>query len=170
MEGAAIDLPNLKPYKYNGARSLVLLHEKYLKSFLSVWKTAKKLNVVLPKTDDQDYQSLETLLRHIFRAARGYMIWMCNKLDLVDPDIDKTPDADEITLQSETYISHLLEKWRLPLSEVPEERFHSPAYKSRWGVDYCIDAMLEHAVMHPIRHEFQLSNLIRKTENFDENS
>jgi uncharacterized damage-inducible protein DinB len=169
MTGAAIDFTHLKPYKYNGARSLVLLHEKHLKSFLSVWKTAKKLNVALPKTDDQDYQSLQTLLRHIFRSARGYMIWMCDKLDLDDPDIDKTPDADEISLQADTYISHLLEKWRLPLSEIPEERFHSPVYKSRWGVDYCIDAMLEHAVMHTIRHEFQLTNLIIKSESRNEN-
>ena len=26
---------------------------------------------------------------------------------------------------------------------------------------YCIDAMLEHAVMHPIRHAFQLDELIK---------
>jgi hypothetical protein len=26
----------------------------------------------------------------------------------------------------------------------------------------CIDAMLEHAVMHPIRHAFQLEELMRR--------
>ena len=42
------------------------------------------------------------------------------------------------------------------------ELFMDKTYTSRWKVEYCIDAMLEHAVMHPIRHEFQLSNLLKK--------
>ncbi|MFC2088529.1 hypothetical protein ACFLSX_02925 [Calditrichota bacterium] len=153
---------SLKPYKYNGARSLVLLHEQHLKSCLETWKLAKKNNISLPDTDDQDYQSLDTLLRHIFRAARGYMTWICDKLDLDNPNIEKTPEVNEIAKEADSYLAHLLEKWRLPLSEIPEEKFHSPYYTSRWGVEYCIDAMLEHAVMHPIRHEFQLLNLIKK--------
>ena len=49
-----------------------------------------------------------------------------------------------------------------PLQEIEEKHFHSPCYQSRWGVDYCIDAMLEHAVMHPIRHVFQLEELMLK--------
>ena len=43
---------------------------------------------------------------------------------------------------------------------VEPELFEDKVYTSNWGVNYCIDAMLEHAVMHPIRHEFQLKNLI----------
>ena len=151
---------NLKKYKYNGARALVLLHEKHLRSCLETWREAKKLNIKLPQTDDADYQSLDTLLRHILRSARGYMIWMCAKLNLPDPEIEKTPEADLIESNSDRYITHLLEKWSLPLAEIPEEKFNNPVFKSNWGVDYCIDAMLEHAVMHPIRHEFQLKNLI----------
>ena len=54
----------------------------------------------------------------------------------------------------------LLEKWRTPLCNVEPKLFEDKNYKSNWGVEYCIDAMLEHAVMHPIRHEFQLKNLI----------
>ena len=33
---------------------------------------------------------------------------------------------------------------------------------TRWGSPYSINAMLEHAVMHPIRHRFQLENLLRE--------
>lgn len=152
----------IKQYKYSGARSLVLLHEQHLKSCHTAWKEAKQSEIILPKTDDQDYQSMDALLRHILRAARGYMTWMCDKLNLDNPNIEKTPDVNEIAQKADSYLEHLLEKWRLPLSEIPEEKFHSPEYTSRWGVKYCIDAMLEHAVMHPIRHEFQLLNLIRK--------
>jgi len=151
---------SLIKYRYNGARSLVLLHENHLESCVKTWQEAKSLEIELPEADDVDYKSLDTLLRHILRAARGYMTWMCDKLNLPDPEIEKTPESDIIEAKAEEYVSHLLEKWRFPLSDITENKFHSPTYTSRWGVDYCIDAMLEHAVMHPIRHEFQLRHLM----------
>ncbi len=156
---------HIKKYRYNGARSLVLLHEKYLNSLLQTWREAKNLNIVLPETEDSDYKSLDTLLRHIFRAARGYMTWMCDKLNLPDPDIRPAPEPERIEVEADEYLGHLFHKWRTPLTEIAEDKFHSPTYTSRWGVEYCIDAMLEHAVMHPIRHEYQLRNLIEKQRN-----
>jgi hypothetical protein len=47
----------------------------------------------------------------------------------------------------------------LQLISIEESKFFDAVYKSNWGTDYCIEAMLEHAVMHPIRHEFQLKEL-----------
>jgi uncharacterized damage-inducible protein DinB len=157
-----MDLKDLKPFKYNGARSMVIMHELHLKSFLNTWKEAKMINLPLPKTDNPDYKSLETLLFHVFRAARGYMTWMCEKLNLPDPEIKPIPKPDVIEKEADEYIAHLLEKWRTPLAEVPIDKFEHGTYTSRWGTDYCIDAMLEHAVMHPIRHEFQLKNIMEK--------
>jgi uncharacterized damage-inducible protein DinB len=160
MEVQHLNTQSLGKFRYNGARALVLLHEKYMMSCIDAWQEAKVKNVILPETDDQDYQSLNTLLRHILRASRGYMTWICDNLNLPDPAIEKVPEADIIVSNVQVYLTHLLEKWRIPLVEIPEERFHNPTYTSRWGVEYCIDAMLEHAVMHPIRHEYQLRNLI----------
>ena len=88
------------------------------------------------------------------------MIWICESLNLPNPEISPVPDLENIENNTGKYLDHLLERWRLPLSEIEENKFHSPTFTSNWGVNYCIDAMLEHAVMHPIRHEFQLSNLI----------
>ena len=155
-----MDSKYIKDYRYNGARSLVILHEQHLRSFMQTWNDAKRINISLPKTEDPDYQSLETLLRHVIRAARGYMTWMCEKLNLLDPEIMQVPELDSIESEVNEYLIHLLDKWRTPLSDIVEDNFHSPTFTSRWGVEYCVDAMLEHAVMHPIRHEFQLKNLI----------
>ena len=57
-------------------------------------------------------------------------------------------------------MKHVLEQWRRPLREVGDERLETPEYPSRWKTQYCIDAMLEHAVMHAIRHAFQLEELM----------
>ena len=88
------------------------------------------------------------------------MTWMCEKLDLPDPKIDEAPALEVIAEQADAYVEHVLERWRLPLVNIEEKHFYQPAYTSRWGSDYIIDAMLEHAVMHLVRHEFQLRNLI----------
>ncbi|MEO8231078.1 MAG: hypothetical protein ABI638_02265 [Ignavibacteriota bacterium] len=147
-------------YKYNGAKALVNLHEIHLRNFYETWKEAKRLNVNLPQTDDPYYKSLDTLLYHLLRSSRGYMNWMCKQLNLPDPQIDEAPLPEIVVEQAENYIEYLLNKWKYPLKDVPPEKFEDKVYKSNWDVDYCIDAMLEHAVMHPIRHEFQLKNLL----------
>ena len=93
-------------------------------------------------------------------AAAGYMIWMCEVLDLPDPGIRSAPDAAAIVREAEDYMEHILERWQTPLREVPDDRLETPEYPSRWETRYCIDSMLEHAVMHPIRHAFQLNELL----------
>ena len=149
-------------YKYQGAKSLVALHEIHIKLFYETWKQAKQLNIELPKTDDPYYKSLDTLLYHVLRSARGYIVWMCEQLNLPDPQIDEAPLPEIVVENAEVYIDYLTGKWDQPLRDVPPEKFEDKVYKSNWGVDHCIDAMLEHAVMHPIRHKFQLENLIKQ--------
>jgi hypothetical protein len=158
-------MTELNHYKYRGARALVLLHERHFWLLLETWKRAKEVGISLPVTDDPDYRSLETLLHHILRAGRGYMKWICEKLELVDPEIREVPPPERVEAEAADYLTHLLEKWRLPLAEIEEERFYTPSYQSAWGANYCIDAMLEHAVMHPIRHVFQLEELIGRQSN-----
>jgi hypothetical protein len=155
----------LPSYKYKGARSLVILQEKHLLAFYETWKLAYSKNIILPITEDPDYESLNTLLRHVLRSAGNYMKWICEKLELPNPNIIPPPEPELLSKNADEYINHILEKWKSPLSKIKEEKFHAPTFTSNWGVEYCIDAMLEHAVMHPIRHEFQLQNLI--LENYE---
>jgi hypothetical protein len=146
---------------YRGARAMVLLHEAHMREFLSVWRQFRTANVDLPKTADPDYASPVKLLRHVLGAARGYMTWMCENLKLPDPDIRPLPDESVIEAEAEAFLEHVLERWRMPLAAVPEDDFGEP-YLSRWKVPYCVDSMLEHAVMHPIRHTFQLRELMHR--------
>jgi len=150
-------------YKYKGAEALVSLHEERILLFVEVWKTAKQANLELPLTNDSDYKTLNHLLRHVVRSSRGYMVWICEKLNLPEPQINILPNLEEIETTIEGFATHLLYRWKLPLSEVEEKRFFTQTYISNWGTDYCIEAMLEHAVMHPVRHEFQLQNLLLTT-------
>jgi hypothetical protein len=148
------------PHAYGGARALVLLHARQMRAFLATWRDARAAGLRLPEVDDPAYVSLDALLLHVLRAARHYMIWCCEQLQLPDPGIDPAPRVETIEADADGFLAHLLERWASPLAEVPESVFEPQTYPAAWGTPYCVDAMLEHAVMHPLRHERQLQELL----------
>ncbi len=151
-------------YKYRGARAVVILHEQQMREFVATWKRAMAVGLELPKTDDRDYASMESVLRHVMQSARGYMTWICEKLKLPDPQIEPPPEADMIAERVDDYLEHLLDKWKYPLVDLDKIKFFQPIYESRWKVNYCVEAMLEHAVVHPLRHSIQLEELMKKPQ------
>ena len=150
---------DLQDYRWRGARALVLLHDQSMREFLPVWREAVRRGVHLPATADPDYASLQTLLHHLFRASRGYMTWLCEKLELPDPGIETAPQPEVVEREADRYLEHLLERWRTPLAGLDEDRLQ-PIFKTRWGADLSGESMLEHAVVHPMRHRFQLKELM----------
>ncbi len=150
------------PYRSRAVRALVLLHEEHLRRFVQTWRSAQAARVALPSTEDPAYASLDALVRHVLGASRGYMVWMCEVLKLPDPGILPAPDATALSEEAESYMEHVLARWRASLHDVADEQLDTPEYRSRWQTLYSIDAMLEHAVMHPIRHAFQLEELMAR--------
>lgn len=145
-------------YVYGGARALVQLHETHLRAFVAAWKRAHAAGLTLPASDDADCSSLGAMLRHVLGAARGYLVWVCECLGLPDPGIAPVPDDVEEALDA--YLDHLLARWDGPLYGLDQKTADRATFPSRWGTVYCIDAMLEHAVMHPIRHTLQLERAL----------
>jgi hypothetical protein len=153
----------LSNYKSRSARAQVLLHEKHLRQCVEVWKQAKAANIKLPATADAHYQSLETLLAHILGGPRGSMLWICKQLGLPDPEIRPAPNVDTVEAEADSYLEHLLERWRLPLANIDDEQLVYPEYVTNAGTHHhCIDIMLAHSLEHPIRHEFQLRELLEQ--------
>ena len=149
-------------YRYGGARALVRLHERHLWEFWATWCEARNAGVQLPETQDPNYASLEALLHHVLQSARGYLQWICTQLELPDPGIDRAPLAERAPDEAAAYLGHLLERWRDPLHDVPREAFRKPVQQALTATN--VEAMLEHAVMHPIRHTFQLRNLLAEQQ------
>ena len=148
-------------YQSGAVRALVHLHERHMRSFLETWKRAKAAELALPATEDPDCMTLEAMLAHTLRASRGYMVWMCANLALPDPEINPAPDLDTVEIEADDYLEYLLERWRSPLVEMTEARIVEE-YTSNWGETFTVESMLEHAVMHPIRHAFQLETLLAR--------
>lgn len=149
------------PFKHAGARALVILHDSHLREFLEVWKQFVASGAQLPKVEDPDYASPEVLLQHVLGCARHYLEWICTQLRWPHPGTMPTPAPDELADGATHYLDHILECWRLALTELTQRVCDLSSFDSAWGPPYCVDAMLEHAVMHPIRHTFQLRELLQ---------
>ena len=148
-------------FRSRGVLALVRLHEREMKGVLGVWKEARRRSVQLPETEDPDYASIDHVMRHVLRAARGYLVWICDVLGRPAPGIPAAPEADEVFGVVDSYLEIVLAAWREHLAWMPDEVAGSAdTFKSRWGVLYTIEEMLEHAVVHPMRHRIQLEELL----------
>ena len=150
---------DLGTYRSRAARALVLMHDREMRSFVGVWRRALATGVTLPETDDEDYRSMEALLRHVLRASRFYVTWMSKNLDRPGPEIRAVPDSLTEESVVDEFLEHLLERWRAALETVSSEALEGKEWPAPWGANFTIDSMLEHAVLHPMRHGFQLAEL-----------
>ncbi len=148
----------LEGYRDRGARALVLLHERELRSCLAAWRRAVAWGVSLPLGTGH-YASEQALLRHVLGAAAGYLRWIADKLELGDAGVEVVPEPETIEERADAYLEHVLERWREVLRDAPGERF-GETYRANWGEELSIESMLEHAVVHPMRHALQLEELM----------
>ena len=147
-------------FKSNAVRSCVELHEMELERFYDVWERFCASGTPLPATDDPSYASAQHLGGHVFRAARNYLTWIGEFVNRPVTDVDADTDAVSIARKGRAFVDEVLAAWRRHLAALEDRELRPATRKSRWGEDYSIEQMLEHAVVHPMRHRVQLERLL----------
>jgi uncharacterized damage-inducible protein DinB len=147
-------------FKSNAVRSCVELHEIELNRFYDTWQAFRASGVRLPVTDDPSYQSVDHLGGHVLRAARGYLVWIGECVKRPVTDVDADTDLVSIARKGRAFVDEVLAAWRRHLAALEDAELAPTMYKARWGDDYDIEQMLEHAIVHPMRHRIQLERLM----------
>jgi len=147
-------------FESNAVRSCVELHEVELRRFCDVWERFCASGTPLPQTDDPSYASAQHLGGHVFRAARGYLTWIGEFVNRPVADVDAETDPVSIARKGRAFMDEVLAAWRRHLAPLEDREMTPLTRKSRWGEDYNIEQMLEHAVVHPMRHRIQLERLM----------
>ncbi len=147
-------------FKSNAVRSCVELHEIELNRFYDTWQTFRASGTELPKTDDPSYASVEHLGGHVFRAARNYLTWIMECVKRPVTDVDREDDRVAVARKGRVFVDQVLAAWRRHLATLEDPELAPVAFKSRWGEDYDVEQMLEHAIVHPMRHRIQLERLM----------
>ncbi len=117
-----------------------------------------------PNTSDPDCVSIQTVVRHVLRAGYGYARYIQKALGQIVDDSDlvaaintHTPqDAiDSLQIMFDVNVQRLYNENRQLIEAQMGLSFTVP-----WNEVYNIDQLLEHAVMHVLRHRRQISRFL----------
>lgn len=144
----------------NAVRSCVELHETEMNRFYEVWLAFRASGAALPTSADSNYASTNHLGGHVLRAARNYLTWIGDTVGRPITDVDLDTDTVSVASKGRAFLDEVLAGWRRHLAAVDARELMEITRKSRWGQDYTVEQMLEHAIVHPMRHRVQLERLM----------
>ena len=114
------------------------------------------------ETRDEDCRSIQTIVSHVVRAGYGYANYIRERFSMnAEPfepkQIVHGEVSDEIDKMLDYTIQTLDGKWEMSDDEICEIKINS-----RWGVPYNLEQMLEHAIVHVLRHRRQIEKFLLK--------
>ena len=118
------------------------------------------VRVVDPRTEDDDCRSVQTITSHVVNAGYGYADYLRAVFAIPSARPPKrllTPGESLAQLDAMlVYTAETLEgRW-----EMADEEMMSAVIHSGWGVRYDVEQLLEHAVVHVLRHRRQIERFI----------
>ena len=127
------------------------------------------VKIVDDKTEDEDCRSIQTISRHVIRSGYGYANYVLNALNIT---VD-FPKADEMTIEkSEDAINEIRKmiKYNIHnLYEMNREKIESNMYSikfiTRWKEEFNFEQILEHAIVHILRHRRQIEKFKAALQN-----
>lgn len=121
----------------------------------------------LSEGDPTDESRPRGILIHVLRAGYGYASWICEVQGFPKPERRLDPKSLGGTAAFERGFEDLRSYFFRALDPLEDVHLDGPAsgeppphFPSRWGEDYGVEQMLEHAVCHNLRHRRQLERLL----------
>lgn len=152
-------------FRSRAVRSLVELHEREMRSFLEVWKRFAAARLAMPEAHgDESYENRERLAGHVLMAARGYLTRIGEWVGRPVSDVDGSQDPYEIVARAPQFTADLLAAYRRHLAAVTDLEVEPQVHRTRSGDLLSVELLLEHAVVHPMRHRIQLERILEGRE------
>ena len=116
--------------------------------------------IVDSKTTDEDCRSIQTISRHVIRSGYGYANYVLNALNLQVSSPDTNKLKIEISEDASGEIRDMIQYCRHKLYDLNREKIEanlsSIRFTTRWNEDYGFEQILEHGVVHILRHRRQI--------------
>ncbi|MGH1436111.1 MAG: DinB family protein [Lewinella sp.] len=155
-----------KIYRDNGAVGALLdEYERALNELQALIVTVANdqlVRIVDPHTDDPDCRSIQTILTHVVRAGYGYAIAIRKnegeELAYMERKTQNTIAAYQEDLQRMfAYNEQLFADY--PNLQL-EEKDADKKIKVSWGQIYDVEQLMEHAIVHILRHRRQIERFL----------
>ncbi|HUQ33798.1 MAG TPA: DinB family protein [Pyrinomonadaceae bacterium] len=118
------------------------------------------VRIVDSETEDEDCRSVQTIMSHVVRAEYGYADYIREQLSIPSsrpqPGLLTRRESLEQLEAALRYTAETLEgRW-----EMSAEEISGIVIKTRWGAVYDAEGLLEHAIVHLLRHRRQIEKFI----------
>ncbi len=118
------------------------------------------VRVVDSQTTDDACRSVQTIMSHVVRAGYGYADYIREQFSIASTrPQNKLLSRQESLEQLDAalaYTAQTLEgKW-----EMSDEELVGTVINSQWGAVYDMEQLLEHAIVHILRHRRQIEKFI----------
>jgi len=153
-------------------RNITALLGEYKKALDELIRVIKPLDdirlavVVDHETTDPDCKSIQTVLTHVVRSGYGYTVYIENFLghNKTRPERVTLSSADQYIDQLNAVFEYCLNFFRNNPNLAIEEMDNSKKINVDWGQQYDIEQLMEHAIVHILRHRRQIEHFIRRQD------
>ncbi len=135
-----------------------------LKSTIAGISEAELTAIADPDTSDPDCHSIQTVLTHVVRSAIGYATYIRQQQgESLDFPVGQTLASIEEYAAALDAAFLFTEKTFEAYPALSLETF-DPAQKirTRWGQLYDVEQLMEHAIVHVLRHRRQIEGFLKK--------
>lgn len=159
---------NHKNYRDNGAIGALL--DEYERAISDLKECIANISshhlaiIADTETKDEDCRSIQTILTHVLRAGYGYAIYIRNHQGETLPPHEASP-LDSTALYRSALDAMFLFTEQV-FKDYPyimvEEYDVAKKIHVRWGQKYDVDQLMEHAIVHILRHRRQIERFLLK--------
>jgi len=158
--------------EHNKTGAIGALLDEYQKSITELQHLIKHVGneelklIVDPKTQNPDCRSIQTILTHVVSSAFSYAVYIAEynheggfkrqkteRSSVSEYIVDLNMGFDFTCLIFQKYDDRDIEECDDALK-----------IKSRWGQTYDIEQMMEHAIVHILRHRRQIESFMKKIQ------
>ena len=146
---------------------VIALFEEYrratieLKEILSTISKAEFQLVRDAVTEDSDCLSIQTVATHIVQSGYTYINYVntISKIEwreyekTIETSTEAIVEIDKMLNYTETSLEQIL--------HFENKEIETWQFDSRWGVTYDFEQLMEHAIVHVLRHRRQIENFLR---------
>ena len=156
----------MKNYRTNGAIGALL--DEYEKAMLELISIIENItpheltSIVDPDTKDPDCRSIQTILTHVVRSGYNYIVeirkWLGEEIDFVQIETLQTVEEyQDALLKMFQYNVQFFDDYpAIKLEElIPEKKI-----TVRWGQQFDVEQLMEHAIVHILRHRRQIERFL----------
>jgi uncharacterized damage-inducible protein DinB len=147
-------------------------YKKASEQFISVLTSVSQkdfVKIVDGQTSDEDCRSIQTISRHVVRSGYGYSNYVLNALgisvDFPKADEMKIENAQDGAKEIRTMVNYNLYNLYELNREKIETNMFSIKFTTRRGEEFNFEQILEHAIVHILRHRRQIEKFILKLKN-----